>query len=127
MRSICRAKSSLWTTIRRIGLPKSQKPTGVQVVFEPINQISRARNTGAASASGKYFIFLDADTILSVELLQLVLAKLTSGTCCGGGALVAFDQPDSLVFPLDSLRVEPTCRAVRIGGRLFHVLPAGRL
>lgn len=66
---------------------------GVQVVFEPINQISRARNTGARRASGKYFIFLDADTILSVELLQLVLAKLTSGTCCGGGALVAFDNP----------------------------------
>lgn len=65
----------------------------VTVVFEPINQISRARNTGARSASGKYFIFLDADTVLSAELLQLVLAKLTSGTCCGGGALVAFDNP----------------------------------
>jgi len=66
---------------------------GVRVIFEPINQISRARNTGARRASGKYFIFLDADTILSVELLQLVLAKLTGGTCCGGGALVAFDNP----------------------------------
>lgn len=66
---------------------------GVKVVFEPINQISRARNTGARNASGKYFIFLDADTMLSAELLQLVLNRLTSGTCCGGGALVAFDNP----------------------------------
>jgi glycosyltransferase involved in cell wall biosynthesis len=64
-----------------------------QVVFEPIHQISRARNTGARIASGKYFIFLDADTLLSAELLQLVLAKLTGGACCGGGALVAFDKP----------------------------------
>jgi glycosyltransferase involved in cell wall biosynthesis len=66
---------------------------GVKVVFEPINQISRTRNTGAASANGKYLIFLDADTILTVELLQLVLGKLTSGRCCGGGVLVAFDHP----------------------------------
>lgn len=66
---------------------------GARVVFEPVNQISRARNTGARSAGGKYFIFLDADTILSAELLQLVLAKLTGGTCCGGGALVGFDSP----------------------------------
>jgi GT2 family glycosyltransferase len=66
---------------------------GVQVVFEPINQISRSRNTGAANASGRYFIFLDADTILSLDLLQMVLDKLSSGTCCGGGSLVAFDQP----------------------------------
>ena len=66
---------------------------GVKVAFEPINRISRARNTGARGARGKYFIFLDADTILSAELLQLVLAKLTGGTCCGGGALVALDQP----------------------------------
>ena len=46
---------------------KSQK---VKVVFEPINQISRARNTGARSARGRFLVFLDADTQISFELLH---------------------------------------------------------
>jgi glycosyltransferase involved in cell wall biosynthesis len=75
------------------GTAQVAEEQGVKVIFEPINQISRTRNAGAANASGMYLIFLDADTILPVELLRLVLDKLTSGTCCGGGVLVAFDHP----------------------------------
>ena len=33
---------------------------GARVVFEPINQISRARNCGAAAALGDFLIFVDA-------------------------------------------------------------------
>ena len=61
---------------------------GAEVVFEPVNQISRARNAGAAAAGGKHLIFLDADTLLPAELLRTALDNLESGTCCGGGALV---------------------------------------
>jgi glycosyltransferase involved in cell wall biosynthesis len=75
------------------GTARVAEDQSVKVIFEPINQISRARNAGAANAKSKYLIFLDADTILTVELLQLVLDKLISGTCCGGGVLVAFDHP----------------------------------
>jgi glycosyltransferase involved in cell wall biosynthesis len=64
---------------------------GAQTVFEPVNQISRARNAGARQAGGKYLIFLDADTALSPELLAKALANLASGGCCGGGALVHLD------------------------------------
>jgi len=64
-----------------------------QVVFEPVNQISRARNAGARVARGRYFIFLDADTTLSPVLLQTALNNLSSGRCCGGGSLVDFDKP----------------------------------
>src|SRR5574344_1951152 len=35
---------------------------GAKVIFEPINQIARARNTGASIASGKYLIFIDSDS-----------------------------------------------------------------
>ena len=66
---------------------------GARVVFEPINQISRARNVGARVADGRYLVFLDADTLLSAELLQTALCNLAGGECCGGGTMVAFDKP----------------------------------
>jgi len=65
---------------------------GARVVFEEINQISRARNTGAKIAKGQYLIFLDADTLMNPALLNAALKNLQSGKCCGGGALIAFDS-----------------------------------
>lgn len=41
---------------------------GAQVVFEPVNQISRARNTGAAHAQCDWLIFVDADSYPSQAL-----------------------------------------------------------
>ena len=38
------------------------RQAGAQVVFEPINQIGRARNAGAAEATGDWLLFLDADS-----------------------------------------------------------------
>lgn len=61
---------------------------GANVVFEPVNQISRARNSGARQARGKFLIFLDADTTISRELLVTALEHLGGGLCCGGGVLV---------------------------------------
>jgi glycosyltransferase involved in cell wall biosynthesis len=70
------------------------KNAGATVVFEPINQISRARNAGAKQAKGRYFIFVDADTIVLPDLLQNTLNNLESEKCCGGGATVtANDVP----------------------------------
>ena len=66
---------------------------GATVVFEKINQISRARNTGARSAASPYLIFLDADTLVSATLLEKALSNLRRKNCCGGGAVVAADRP----------------------------------
>ncbi len=38
------------------------RAAGATVVAEPINQIARARNTGAAAASGDWLVFIDADS-----------------------------------------------------------------
>ena len=62
---------------------------GARVVFEPVNQISRARNCGAAAATGDFLIFVDADTVVSPELLGAALRALADGKTCGGGATVA--------------------------------------
>ncbi len=58
------------------------------VIFEPKNQISRARNRGAAAAKGKYLIFLDADTALSEVLLAETLKLLDTGEIAGGGTVL---------------------------------------
>lgn len=67
-----------------------------RVVFEPINQIARARDAGARAAAGRWLVFVDADTQVSAELLSATVSTLRSGAS-GGGAVVAFDRPVGLV------------------------------
>jgi len=69
------------------------RAAGARVVFEPINNIARARNAGGRAAAGRFLLFLDADTILPPAVFQEALAQLRGGTCCGGGATVVFDSP----------------------------------
>lgn len=69
------------------------KALGAKVVFEVYNQISRARNTGARAAEGKYLVFIDADTLISGELLNEALERLQSNKYCGGGSIVELDVP----------------------------------
>jgi len=67
------------------------RAAGARVVFEPINQISRARNSGARSARGRFLVFVDADTLVPAPVLAEALESLASGRACGGGAAVAMD------------------------------------
>ena len=67
-----------------------------RVVFEPFNQISRARNAGARAAEGTFLIFLDADTLPSQRLIQTALHYLAAGAC-GGGIQVAPRETPSMV------------------------------
>ena len=71
---------------------KIAEEQGATVVFEPINQIARARNRGALAANGEALIFMDADSSCSAELLLHVLDKLATNTCVGGGSLIAPDR-----------------------------------
>ena len=45
------------------------RAAGATVVFEPVNQIARARNSGAAAATGDWLIFVDADSHPSADCL----------------------------------------------------------
>ncbi|MFZ2960136.1 MAG: glycosyltransferase [Candidatus Ozemobacteraceae bacterium] len=65
---------------------------GARVVFESINQISRARNAGGKAANGPWLIFIDADTTVSAGLLQTALDALATDEVCGGGAIISFDR-----------------------------------
>jgi glycosyltransferase involved in cell wall biosynthesis len=65
---------------------------GARVVFEPINQIARARNSGAAAASGDWFLFVDADSRPTQELFDDIAAQIQSGRCLAGGSTIRLDE-----------------------------------
>lgn len=64
---------------------------GAIVVFEPINQIARARNTGAARATGDWLVFVDADSFPTIALFRDVVAQIRRGDVVAGGATVTVD------------------------------------
>lgn len=68
------------------------RDAGSRVVFEPVNQIGRARNTGAASASGQWLLFIDADSHPSPELLTDVVALTRRSDVLLAGATIALDD-----------------------------------
>ena len=64
------------------------RSAGAKVVFEPINQISRARNTGARAATGDWLIFIDADTHPSTGLFEDVAEVIRAGRVLAGGSAI---------------------------------------
>jgi glycosyltransferase involved in cell wall biosynthesis len=68
------------------------RASGAIVVFEPINQIARARNSGAAAATGDWLVFVDADSHPSAELFSDVAETIISGQCLAGGATLRLDE-----------------------------------
>jgi len=73
------------------GTAELARAAGARVVFEPINQIARARNAGAAAATGDWLIFIDADSHPSRELFADVAAAIHGGKCLAGGSTVRLD------------------------------------
>ena len=72
--------------------PEIASEEGGQVVFEPVNQISRARNRGAEAATGEWMLFVDADSHPTLELLNDVAAEVESGRSLAGGSTVRMDE-----------------------------------
>jgi glycosyltransferase involved in cell wall biosynthesis len=69
---------------------------GAHVVFEPVNQIGRARNRGASLATGDWLIFIDADSHPSHALLEDVCHAIAEGRCIAGGCTVKLDARDRI-------------------------------
>lgn len=71
------------------------RAAGAKVVFEPHNQIARARNRGAGAATGEWLLFIDADSMPSPALFEDLREAIASGSVIGGGATLSADH-DSL-------------------------------
>jgi glycosyltransferase involved in cell wall biosynthesis len=71
--------------------PDIARQAGARVVFEPVNQIARARNAGAAVATGEWLVFVDAESHASPGLFADVAREIAAGRCIAGGSTVALD------------------------------------
>jgi glycosyltransferase involved in cell wall biosynthesis len=83
------------------------RAAGARVVFEPVNQIARARNSGAAAATGDWLIFVDADSHPSRELFADVAVAIESGGVLAGGA---------------TLRMTTKHRGARFANRVWNTI-----
>jgi glycosyltransferase involved in cell wall biosynthesis len=64
---------------------------GATVVFEPVNQIGRARDAGARVATGAWLVFIDADSTPSAELFASIATRIAEGRALGGGSTVELE------------------------------------
>ncbi len=65
---------------------------GARVITARHRQIAATRNSGAGSARGEIFIFVDADTIVNGNVVQAAIRAIRDGAA-GGGAAVTLDEP----------------------------------
>ena len=76
---------------------------GAVVVTATHRQIAATRNSGAQIARGDFLIFVDADTLVNVEVVRAAIDAMRNGAV-GGGSALQFDEPTPLFARL-ALRV----------------------
>ena len=76
------------------------RAAGASVVLEPVNQIGRARNSGARAASGEWLVFVDADSWPTLELFADVRREIEAGCLAGGATLAYLDAPLPVRFAI---------------------------
>jgi glycosyltransferase involved in cell wall biosynthesis len=85
---------------------------GANVLSVDLRHIAATRNAGAHAASGDFFIFVDADTLVTPEVTRAAVATMRAGAA-GGGAALRFDG----VVPLFArLLTPPTLWIFRLVG-----------
>ncbi len=94
------------------------RQSGAKVVFEPHNQIARARNRGAQAAQGDWFLFLDADSYPTPALLAETLTVLESPQVIGCGTTVRVEG-GPLFNKLRMERLNPLFRLFKWSGGAY--------
>jgi len=96
-----------------------------RVVAVANRQIAATRNAGARAATGDMFIFVDADTVVTPEVVKAAIDAMRAGAI-GGGCGVRFDGRVPLYGRLLVAVLMPLYRIFRLasGSFLFCVRPA---
>jgi len=74
------------------GTARVAQERGARVVRVQHRQIAATRNAGARAATGDLFVFVDADTWVTPEVLRAALEAVRRGAV-GGGCTVKFEGP----------------------------------
>jgi len=100
------------------GTERIARAAGVRVVYEDSKNLSKTRNVGAAASKGTVLLTLDADSLLSANLLTEIDRLLATGKYVGGGARIMFERY-SLGLVITMLLVVPLLLWCRISGGCF--------
>ena len=68
------------------------RAAGARVVFEPENQIARARNAAGQTARGDWILFVDADSMPSPELFAATGRAMQQTDILGGGSTLTMGR-----------------------------------
>jgi len=96
---------------------------GAILIHEPINHISRARNTGASIAKGDWLLFIDADTYPNAGLMDEVFILLGKGNYIGCGSTVKVEG-GTFFNRVRMERLNPLLRILKICGGAFLLCKA---
>ena len=99
------------------GTSTTAREHGARVVSEPVRSVARARNRGAAEATGTYLVFLDADVAPPPTLLETILTLFGDTSIAGGGCDLRHRPRKQLIRAYLSLW--------RVMGRAFHMVQGG--
>ena len=91
---------------------------GAIVVNEEARNLSRIRNAGVMQASGEIILTVDADSVVSRNILLEVDRHIKTGTCIGGAVLIRMERL-SLGILLTMLICLPFILWHRISGGCF--------
>ncbi len=93
---------------------------GARVVFEPIHQISRVRNSGAGAANGDWLIFIDADCWPEAALINDLLDSILDQRVMGGGSVLQMEgMPIHLTFMIGLWNVSSRLLSWAAGSFIF--------
>ena len=96
---------------------------GARVVAVSVRHIAAARNAGAKVATGNLLVFVDADTLVSPEVLQGAVAAVRAGAV-GGGCGVRADSSDPRWGPPVMVLVSSLMRIARWAAGCFMFVTA---
>jgi glycosyltransferase involved in cell wall biosynthesis len=103
--------------------PEIARERGATVVTAEEKCLSVIRNRGAAAATGRYLGFVDADSLMSENMLVEIKAVLDSGRYVGGGVVNVTTDRMSLGIALHFAAAVPAFLLTRLSGVLFYTTP----
>jgi glycosyltransferase involved in cell wall biosynthesis len=91
---------------------------GARVVPVDCRHIAATRNAGARAARGTWLIFVDADTLVTAEVIRSAIAALSSGAA-GGGCDIRFEGRLPLYARILVAAALPVYRGLRLAAGCF--------